>query len=128
MNVLMRTFNRSFGARMAKTGRFVLIETVGRTSGKRHATPVGYVQAPDGTLLVGAGAPGAHWAQNLVANPGCRASLEGATRGYTAIVLTGAEREAALRAIKGRYGPGMADRIGAGPVFRLEPAPVSLPV
>lgn len=128
MNVLMRTFNRSFGARMAKTGRFVLIETIGRSSGKRHATPVGYVQAADGTLLVGAGAPGAHWAHNLVANPACRASLGGETRDHRAVVLSGAEREDALRAIKGRYGPGMADRIGAGPVFRLEPATASLPV
>lgn len=126
MNVLMRTFNRSFGARMAKTGRFVLIETVGRSTGRRHATPVGYVQTSDGALLVGAGAAGAHWAQNLVATPACRASLGGATEDYRAVVLTGAEREDALRAIKGRYGPGMADRIGAGPVFRLERA--DLPV
>ncbi|MFO1540154.1 MAG: nitroreductase family deazaflavin-dependent oxidoreductase [Chloroflexota bacterium] len=128
MNVLMRTFNRSFGARMAKSGRFGLSETVGRSTGRRHATPVGYVRTPDGALLVGAGAAGAHWAQNLVANPACRASSRRATRDYAAHVLAGAEREDALRAIKGRYGPGMADRIGAGPVFRLELAAATLPV
>lgn len=122
MNVIVRTLNRSFGARMAKGGRFLLIETTGRTTGKRHATPVGYEHAGDGTIFVGAGSPTAHWAHNLLADPVCRAEHGTGSHTYRAEPLEGEPREVALRAIKGRYGPGMADRIGQGPVFRLIPA------
>lgn len=121
MNTIVQTLNRAFGARMAASGRFLLIETVGRTSGRRHQTPVGFERAEDGALYVGAGAASAHWARNLLAQPRCRASVNGVTREYRAEALDGDDRETALRAIKGRYGPGMAARIGAGPVFRLVP-------
>lgn len=123
MNPIVRTLNRAMGARMAASGRFVLIETVGRRSGKRHATPVGYEHAGDGALYVGAGTAGAHWAHNLLAEPRCRASVGGETRHYHAEHLLDDAREVALRAIKGRYGRGMADMIGGGPVFRLVPVP-----
>ena len=121
MNSLMQSLNRTFGARMAANGRFLLIETVGRRTGRHHRTPVGFEHADDGALYVGAGSRAAHWALNLLAHPLCRASVGGATHDYRAEPLDGADRETALRAIKGRYGPGMADRIGAGPVFRLVP-------
>ncbi len=42
MNAIVQTLNRAFGARMAASGRFVLIETVGRKTGRRHQTPVGF--------------------------------------------------------------------------------------
>ncbi len=106
---------------MAASGRFLLIETVGRRTGKRHQTPVGFERAGDGSLYVGAGAASAHWAHNLLVRPTCRASVDGTTHTYRAEPLAGDARDTALRAIKGRYGPGMADRIGAGPVFRLVP-------
>lgn len=121
MNAIVRSLNRTFGARMAKSGRFVLLETTGRKSGRKSATPVGYEHAGEGALYVGAGSATAHWAHNLLADPRCRASLNGETRDYHAEALDGDARETALRAVKGRYGPGMADRIGAGPVFRLQP-------
>ncbi len=124
MNSFVQTLNRTFGARMAASGRFLLIETVGRRTGRRHQTPVGFEEAGDGTLYVGAGSATAHWAHNLLAQPHCRASVGGTTRTYRAEPLQGGARETALRAIKGRYGPGMADRIGGGPVFRLVPIEV----
>ena len=121
MNALLQTLNRTFGSRMAASGRFLLIETVGRRSGRLRQTPVGYEEAGDGALYVGAGSATAHWALNLLHQPHCRASLKGATRTYRADPLEGDARDTALQAIKGRYGPGMADRIGAGPVFLLVP-------
>jgi deazaflavin-dependent oxidoreductase (nitroreductase family) len=124
MNAILQSLNRTFGARMAASGRFLLIETVGRSTGRRHQTPVGYEQAEAGDLYVGAGSPTAHWARNLLAEPHCRASLGGETREFRAVPLDGEDRDTALRAIKSRYGPGMADRIGAGPVFRLMPLEV----
>lgn len=119
---ILQTFNRLMGARMAASGRFVLVETVGRKSGQPRSTPVGFERDEHGNLLVGAGSPTAHWAHNLLANPECRASVDGRTIAYRAEHLVDDARDAALRAIKGRYGPGMADRIGLGPVFRLVPA------
>jgi len=119
MNKIMRTLNSLIGARMSKSGRFVQIETLGRASGQWRATPVGYVLAEDGALLVRAGRAGAHWALNLVANPTCRASLRGQTLDYRAEHLLGDARDAALRAIKDRYPRGMDDPAGAGPAFRL---------
>ena len=121
MNPIVRTLNSLMGARMAQSGRFVQIETRGRKTGRWHATPVGYGQAEDGALFVGAGHVDAHWAHNLLADPTCRASIAGETRTYRAELLLEEARDSALRSIKGRYGPGMADRIGRGPVFRLVP-------
>jgi deazaflavin-dependent oxidoreductase (nitroreductase family) len=121
MNSILRTLNALIGARMSKSGRFVQIETLGRTSGRWRATPVGYAPAEDGALLVRAGHADAHWARNLLANPACRASLRGQTRAYRAEQLLGAARDAALRAIKERHGRGIEDRAGAGPAFRLVP-------
>ena len=42
-------------------------------------------------------------------------------RRWEIMLIDGEPREVALRALKGRYGPGMADRIGGGTVFRLVP-------
>ena len=124
MNPIVRTLNSLMGARMAQSGRFVQIETRGRKSGRWHATPVGFEHAGDGSIFVGAGSAAAHWAHNLLADPTCRASIAGETRTYRAEQLLEEARESALRSIKGRYGPGMADRIGRGPVFRLVPTGV----
>ncbi len=121
MNKILRTLNSLMGARMSKRGRFVQIETLGRKSGQWRATPVGYVHAEDGALVVRAGHADAHWALNLLANPTCRASLRGQTLTYRAEHLLEDARAAALRAIKDRYGRGMEDRTGAGPAFRLVP-------
>ncbi|MFM2105421.1 MAG: hypothetical protein RL338_453 [Chloroflexota bacterium] len=121
MNKLIRTLNSLMGARMSRSGRFVQIETLGRRSGRWRATPLGYVHAEDGALLVRAGRADAHWALNLLANPTCRASLRGRTLTYRAEHLLEDAREAALRAFTDRYGRGLEDRAGAGPAFRLIP-------
>jgi len=121
MKKILRTLNSLMGARMSKSGRFVQIETLGRTSSQWRATPVGYVHAEGGALLVRAGHADAHWALNLLASPTCRASLRGQTLTYRAEHLLGDARDAALRAITERYGRGMEDRAGAGPAFRLVP-------
>jgi deazaflavin-dependent oxidoreductase (nitroreductase family) len=119
VNKIMRTLNSLIGARMSKSGRFVQIETLGRSSGQWRATPVAYVSAADGALLVRAGRTDAHWAQNLLTHHTCRASLRGETHSYRAEQLLGTDRDNALRAIKERYGRGMEDRANAGPAFRL---------
>ncbi|MFM2097895.1 MAG: hypothetical protein RIT06_523 [Chloroflexota bacterium] len=106
---------------MSKSGRFGQIETLGRTSSQWRATPVGYVNAEGGVLLVRAGHADAHW--RLTSSHIRHAAPRFADR----LSATGpstfswACRDAALRAIKERYGRGMEDRAGAGPAFRLVP-------
>jgi deazaflavin-dependent oxidoreductase (nitroreductase family) len=126
MNTIVRSFNRALGARMAASGRFAMIETIGRKTGRHHATPVGFAElelAPAGQrrLVVGAGSPDADWARNLLATPVCRVRIGSETRTCLARSLQGDERTRAVARIRHRYGPGMADRIGLGPVFALHP-------
>lgn len=118
---VMQQFNRMLGERMASSGRMAMIEVVGRRSGNRFRTPVGYVEHPDGTVWLGAGRAEAQWAKNLLANPSCRAKIGKQERAYTATQLDGAERERAMAAIHAKYGAPAA-RVGTGPVFALVPA------
>jgi hypothetical protein len=84
---------------------------------------VGFVETPDGALLVAAGDPTADWARNLEAEPRCRVTIEGQTEARLAIALEGAARNEAIVALILRYGT-PAERLGAGPAFRLvRPAP-----
>ena len=90
-------------------------------SGRLVRTAVGFVKTPDGALLVAAGDPGADWARNLEAEPRCRVTIEAQTDERLAIALEGAERNEAIVALILRYGT-PAERLGAGPAFRLVPA------
>jgi deazaflavin-dependent oxidoreductase (nitroreductase family) len=80
---------------------------------------VGYVEDPDGSLLVAAGTPETDWARNLLADPRCHVTLGGEDRwAATAELLEGAEANRAVRELILRYGT-PAERLGRGPVFRL---------
>jgi deazaflavin-dependent oxidoreductase (nitroreductase family) len=82
---------------------------------------VGYVDEPDGTLLVAAGSPDADWALNLEADPSCSVSIGGRSWQATAESVGDADRGRAVRELILRYGT-PAERLGLGPVFRLRPA------
>jgi deazaflavin-dependent oxidoreductase (nitroreductase family) len=120
MNVLQR-FNRMMGEGMAASGRMAMIEVVGRTSGRRFRTPVGYVRNADGSIWVGAGRADSQWPKNLQANPACRVRAGKVDGAFTAVELSGDVRAAAVAAIHGKYGA-PASRVGTGPVFELRPA------
>ena len=83
---------------------------------------LGYVDEPDGSVLVAAGSPEADWARNLDADPRCRFSL-GVTEWLVAAaeLLDGPEAQRAVRELILKYGT-PAERLGRGPVFRLRPA------
>ena len=98
----------------------LLLETRGRLSGRPVRTAVGFVEGADGDLLVAAGDPGADWARNLEAEPRCRVTIEGQTEERLAVALEGAERNDAIVALILRYGT-PAERLGAGPAYRLVP-------
>jgi deazaflavin-dependent oxidoreductase (nitroreductase family) len=103
---------------LAGWGKVVRLETRGRTSGRSVAVAVGYVEEPDGSLLVAAGSEEAAWARNLFAEPRLRASIGDAAWDATAEHLEGAEAARAVRELILRYGT-PAERLGRGPVFRV---------
>jgi deazaflavin-dependent oxidoreductase (nitroreductase family) len=103
---------------LAGWGKVLRLETRGRMSGRPVEVAVGYVEEPDGSLLVAAGSEDADWARNLFADPACRASLGGAPFDAVAEPLEGPELHRAIRELILRYGT-TAERLGRGPAFRL---------
>ena len=111
----------NYGEQLATWGKVVLLETIGRVSGRAVRGAVGFVVEADGSLLVAAGSPGAHWAANLRAEPSCHGTIGVDRRAYRAEEIGGPERARAIAELILRYGT-PAERLGAGPAFRLRPA------
>lgn len=99
-------------------GRVALLETRGRSSGRLHQTPVGFVDEPDGSLLVAANDPDTDWALNLLAEPRCRVVIGERAMDCRAEPLAGDAHAAAVVALILRYGT-PSERLGGGPAFRL---------
>ena len=112
---------RTVGEELAAQGTVLLLETVGRLTGRVSRAAVGFIESPDGSLLVAAASPTADWALNLRAQPRCRASRAGSSRAYEAEELQGRERNDAIVSLILKYGT-PSERLGAGPAFRLRPA------
>jgi deazaflavin-dependent oxidoreductase (nitroreductase family) len=108
------------GAELAEWGKVVILETRGRVSGAPATAAVGYVARDDGSLLIAASDDRTHWARNLSADPVVRVTREGRSHSYRATALEGAERNAAIADLILTYGT-PAERLGAGPAFRLVP-------
>ena len=106
------------GEQLAEWGKVALVETVGRTSGKKVQSAVGFVEGDDGGLYIAAGSDSADWALNLRAHPRCRMTIGERTTEYRAAEVNGSERAQALTDLILKYGT-PAERLGHGPVFRL---------
>jgi deazaflavin-dependent oxidoreductase (nitroreductase family) len=100
-----------------------LLETRGRETGRIARAAVGFVEEPDGSLLVAAGDSAADWALNVIAEPHCRATIGERTMDAEAVELDGADRARAIRELILKYGT-PSERLGLGPAFRLVPAAV----
>jgi len=96
--------------------------TRGRVSGREVPVAVGYLEEPDGSLLVAAGDPEADWARNLEVEPRCSVTL--GERSWPAIAepLEPAEAARAVTGLILKYGT-PSEGLGRGPAFRLRPAP-----
>ncbi len=101
-------------------GRVLRIETRGRTTGRTAVATVGFVERPDGALLVAAGSPRADWALNLLVEPRCRVTIADTTRDAVATALEGRDHATAVRDLILKYGT-PAEGLGAGPAFELRP-------
>jgi deazaflavin-dependent oxidoreductase (nitroreductase family) len=87
-------------------------------TGRPTEVALGYVEDPDGSLLVAAGADDADWARNLEADGRCRVSIGEATWSALAEPLDALQSQRAVRELILRYGT-PAERLGRGPAFRL---------
>jgi deazaflavin-dependent oxidoreductase (nitroreductase family) len=105
---------------MAQNGDVALIEVPGRTSGQPRRTAVGYVREPDGSLLVAASAEHTQWARNIEAAGRCRVTVGTGTLECDVERLPDDQRARVVVALILRYGT-PAERLGAGPAFRLVP-------
>jgi deazaflavin-dependent oxidoreductase (nitroreductase family) len=114
------------GAQLAGWGTVALVETRGRRTGRAAQAAVGFIEEPDGSLLVAAGDPDADWARNLEDEPACVVTIGERTGRFRAETLDDADRNAAIAALILRYGT-PAERLGRGPAFRLRPAADSEP-
>jgi deazaflavin-dependent oxidoreductase (nitroreductase family) len=90
-------------------------------SGSAAAAAVGYIEEPDGTLLVAAGSPDAAWARNLEADPRCRVTIGERSLDMVAEELDATEAGHVVTSLILRYGT-PAEGLGRGPAFRLRPA------
>jgi len=107
-------------------GRVLRIETRGHRTGRSASAVVGFVERPDGRLVVAAGSPDAAWGRNLLADPTCRVTVGDDVFEARASELEGAERAMAIRDLILRYGT-PSEGLGSGPAFaltRVRPGPV----
>ena len=107
---------------LAGWGQVARLCTRGRSSGRTVEVAVGFLEEPDGSILVAAGATDADWALNIVADPDCTVIVGDETRACRAEPLDGADRARVVRELILRYGT-PAERLGPGPAFRLRPVP-----
>jgi deazaflavin-dependent oxidoreductase (nitroreductase family) len=111
------------GEELAGWGKVALLETRGRVSGRTARAAVGFVEEPDGSLLVSAASDDTQWARNLLADGTCRVTIGDRAGDMLAEALEGSERATAIRGLILKYGT-PAERLGRGPAFRLRPRSV----
>ena len=107
---------------LVRDGRVARLETRGRQSGERRQVAVGFVERPDGSIVVAARSDEASWARNLEADPSVVVSVGARSLGARAERLEDGDprRNEAVRDLILRYGT-PSEGLGRGPVFVLRP-------
>ena len=101
-------------------GRVARLVTTGRISGQPREVAVGYVDEPDGAILIAANSPHTAWAANLHADP--HVHVEIGERRFDAVAEE-LDRDDHGRVVRGlilRYGT-PSEGLGSGSSFRLRP-------
>jgi deazaflavin-dependent oxidoreductase (nitroreductase family) len=94
---------------------------MGRRTARRRPVSIGFVEEPDGALLVASSDDDSDWAANLLEDPSCTVELGTRTFDGVAEALAGADHAHAIRELILRYGT-PSERLGHGPSFRIRPA------
>ena len=115
-----RPLTDDLGEQLAGWRVVLRLETRGRTSGRAVVVALGYIEEPDGSVLIAAGTPEADWARNLEVDPRCRVTIGDATWPGIAEPVSGPDAHRAVRELILKYGT-PAERLGAGSVYRLQP-------
>ena len=105
---------------LVAAGRYARLETHGRVTGLPRVVTIGFVEERDGAILLAARA-GAHWADNLLADPRCVVTVGERSWQAVAEELEGPAFARAIREHILRYGT-PAETLGDGPAFRVHPA------
>lgn len=103
---------------MIRDRRVVGLETHGRNTGLPRPVVVGFVEDPDGSLLVAAQSETTSWALNLLHDAACRVRLGTDRYAATAEPLEPADHRRAVTGLILRYGT-PSERLGRGPSFRI---------
>src|SRR4051812_13726035 len=107
---------------LVRDGRVARLELRGRRTGLARSVTVGFVEQPDGSLVVAAQSEAAAWPQNLDAEPDLTVTI--GERSYQARATrlddTDPRRAPAIRDLILRYGT-PSEGLGRGPVFVLTP-------
>jgi deazaflavin-dependent oxidoreductase (nitroreductase family) len=109
-----------FGADLVAWGKAIALTTRGRVTGRDVVAVVGFAEEADGSYLIAAGNPAAHWVANLRADPACQVRVGDVTTSGVAEELDGPDKSRAVVALILKYGT-PAESLGAGPAFRLRP-------
>ena len=113
-----RPLTDELGEQLAGWGKVLKLRTRGRSSGRDLEVAVGFVEEPDGSVVVAAGSEATDWARNLEVEPRCLATIGADSWDAVAELLEGPDAHRAVRDLILRYGT-TAERLGRGPVFRL---------
>ena len=101
-------------------GKAAHLVTRGRISGIPRDVAVGFVDEPDGSVLVAANDPRSAWGLNLLADPAVTVEIAGRRFDAIAEELERADHGRAIRELILRYGT-PSEGLGTGPSFRLRP-------
>jgi deazaflavin-dependent oxidoreductase (nitroreductase family) len=107
---------------LLRSGRFARLAIRGRRSGETRSVNVGFVEEPDGSLLIAAGSPDAAWSFNLLGEPDCTVTIGERTWLARAEPLDDDDprRGRAVRELIIRYGT-PSEGLGSGLVFVIRP-------
>jgi deazaflavin-dependent oxidoreductase (nitroreductase family) len=106
---------------LVRLGRVARIVTTGRRTGLPRPVAVGFVEEPDGSLLVAATDEVTEWGLNLLDDPACVVEFGERRFAARAEPLAGGDHARAIAALILRYGT-PSEGLGRGPSFRLRPA------
>ncbi|CAN5560102.1 hypothetical protein BH20CHL7_BH20CHL7_19720 [soil metagenome] len=103
-------------------GRVAHLRMAGRASGAPLSVAVGFIDEPDGSIIIAANGSRTAWGLNLLHTPSVTVEIGDRRFEATAEELLGPEHHRAIRELILRYGT-PSEGLGSGPSFRLIPDP-----